>query len=221
MESREPPGAPLDIYLDFVSPYAYLAWNRARTVLAGVPLRPRLVLLGPILEHHGQLGPAEIPPKRAFVIRDTLRRAAEAGMPLVWPERHPYRSAHAAKAVHALPEADRVRAVDALFAAGWGMGRDLEDKGVVRDALLSAGLDADATSGEAGPRLRAEVQAALARGVFGVPTIFDGDGELFFGDDQLERIARKRAGADPLGEAGRAEASRVTARPLAVDRRAT
>ena len=224
----------LDVYLDFVSPYAYLAWRRAPSLLGGADvaaalLRPRVVLLGPILAHHGNLGPAEIEPKRGFTIRETMRRAAEAKIPFAWPERHPFKSVLAAKTFHAAAPEERIRVTDALFAASWEHGHDLEDRGVVHAALAGAGLDAGAilsraASAEVGKTLRAATEAAIERGVFGVPTFFDADdqhGELFFGDDQLERIARKRAGADVLDTGARAEASRVHARPMGVRRKET
>lgn len=214
---------PLDFYFDFVSPYAYLAWRRAPVLLGPGALRPAAVLLGPILAHHGQLGPAEIAPKRAFTIRDTLRRAAEAGVPLVWPARHPFRSVLATKCVHATDERARPALVDALFAASWGRGGDLEDEQTVKAAVAEAGLSADgiverALSKEVGATVRAVVASAIERGVFGVPTLFDEEGELFFGDDQLPRIAQKRAGHDPLDEGRRRVASEVEARPMGVVR---
>lgn len=214
----------MDLYLDFVSPYAYLAWRRHGALLPDVAMRPRVILLGPVLEHHGQLGPAEIPAKRAFTVRDTLRRAAEADVPLVWPERHPFKSVLAAKVAHAVADADRSRVIAALFAVAWGEGNDLEDRAVVHAAIAAAGLDADAVlatsaSPETSASLRAATKEAIDRGVFGVPTFVDDDDELFFGDDQIERVARKRSGRDPLGASLHREAERVIARPLGVDRR--
>jgi uncharacterized protein (TIGR00369 family) len=217
----------LDVYLDFVSPYAFLAWRRAPQVL-GVPggahpLRPRVVLLGPILAHHGNLGPAEIAPKRGFTIRETMRRAAVAKVPFAWPEKHPFKSVLAAKAFHAAPEEERARLTDALFAAAWADGHDLEDREVIHAALAAAGLDASAiltraASAETGRALREATAAAIERGIFGVPTFVDESGELFFGDDQLERLAQKRSGLDPLA---REHAAQVEARPFGVRRKAT
>ena len=64
---------PLTFYFDFISPYAYLAW--ARLVRRGQPFELRPLLFAVLLAHHGQLGPAEIPAKRAWLISDTLRQA--------------------------------------------------------------------------------------------------------------------------------------------------
>ncbi len=57
----------INFYLDFISPYAYLAFEHLPEALQGlsysVSYRP--VLLAGLLKHHGQLGPAEIAPKPA------------------------------------------------------------------------------------------------------------------------------------------------------------
>lgn len=208
---------PLDYYFDFISPYAYLAWMRAPKVL-GAKLRPRPVLLGVLLSHFGQLGPAEIPPKRVFTIRDTLRRAAEAGIELRWPLRHPFRSLSAVRVATAASPEERPAVVDALFRAAWQRGEDLEEADVLRAALARASLPTDlierSRAKDISFDLRKETDEAIARGVFGVPTIFVGE-EPFFGDDQLERIERCRRGEDLLD---RSIAHEIEARPLAVTR---
>ena len=52
----------LTFYLDFISPYAYLAFHALPKTLQGlncqVSYQP--ILFGAVLQHHGQLGPAEI-----------------------------------------------------------------------------------------------------------------------------------------------------------------
>jgi len=213
----------IDVYFDFVSPYAYLAWMRAPRVLAGVELTPRPVLLGVLLEHFGQLGPAEIPAKRVLAIRDTMRRAADAGLPLLWPERHPFKSMLPERVVLAAEERLRAAVASAIFMAAWGRGEDIEQRDVVHAAIRDvaggeAGADAliaRATEKEISNELRRANEEAIARGVFGVPT-FDVHGELFWGDDQLERVARVLAGEDSLD---RELAARIEARPNALTRR--
>jgi 2-hydroxychromene-2-carboxylate isomerase len=216
----------VDFYFDFVSPYAYLAWRRASSLAQQIVLVPRPIMLGPVLTHHGQLAPAEIPAKRSFMIRDTLRRAAEAGIQMTWPQWHPFKPARALKAVLAVEPTLQMRVIDALFRAAWERGEDLE-----QDAVIAAALDADGLAGasiveriaapELSVALRAEVERALERGVFGVPTFVDVDGELFFGDDQLPRLAQKRAGHDPLDAKGQEEAKKIDLRPVGVRRRRT
>lgn len=206
----------IEFWFDFLSPYAFLAWKRAPRLLPSVRLRPRPVLLGPLLAHFGQLGPAEIPPKRAATIRDTLRRAASDGIEMTWPERHPFKSVLAARVALASGCAPAV--IDTLFDAAWTRGEDLEDAAVVRGALSRAALDTSLVerAKSASEALRENTEAAVARGVFGVPTFDTGD-ELFFGDDQLPAIAKKLAGADPLDAS---LANRIIARPMGAVRAA-
>jgi 2-hydroxychromene-2-carboxylate isomerase len=76
------------------------------------------------------------------------------------------------------------------YRARWAEARDVADPAVVRELLAGAGLDADAAlaraqSDELAARLKADTQAAIERGVFGVPTVFVG-GEMFWGNDRFE-----------------------------------
>ena len=76
------------------------------------------------------------------------------------------------------------------YRARWAEGKDVADPGIVRELLAGAGLDADAALARAQgddlvARLEADTQAAIERGVFGVPTVFVGD-EMFWGNDRFE-----------------------------------
>ena len=63
---------PLDWYFDFISPFAYLQWRRLRRDHPQVALNPKPALFAAILNHVGQLGPAEIPQKRRHTYRIVL-----------------------------------------------------------------------------------------------------------------------------------------------------
>jgi 2-hydroxychromene-2-carboxylate isomerase len=74
------------------------------------------------------------------------------------------------------------------YRARWAEGKDVADPAVVRALLAGAGLDADAALARAQSealrsRLDADTRAAVAKGVFGVPTVFVGD-EMFWGNDR-------------------------------------
>ena len=72
-----PTGLPtITFYVDFVSPYAWLAFTQLPQALEGLhyQVRYRPVLLGALLQAHGNPGPAGVTPKRAW----TLRHAAWA-----------------------------------------------------------------------------------------------------------------------------------------------
>ena len=125
------------------------------------------------------------------------RRAAERGLPEVcYPEGWPADtySLLGLRAALLAEDADQLRAISrALFTTMFVEGRHLADLEAVLDAAERAWFDRDRvragiedSSVKAG--LREHTDAALARGVTGVPTVAVGD-ELFWGDDRLEEAA--------------------------------
>ena len=82
----------LRFHFDPVSPYAYLAFEALPQALEGcsywVDYGP--LLFAGLLQQHGQKGPAEIEPKRAWTFRDVAWRAHALGVPLQTPARHPF-----------------------------------------------------------------------------------------------------------------------------------
>lgn len=192
-------------HFDFLSPYAYLAWTQIHALAerARALVEPAPILFAGLLNHHGQKGPAEIPAKRVYVFKDTLRRAALLGVPLRPPPTHPFSPLLALRAVLAAPEEQRRALIDALFAATWG---EAEERGVdrpeaVRAAARAAGIEEDLVE-RAGAQpvkdaLRAGTEEAIRAGVFGVPTM-QVDGELFWGLDSLDLLELYLRGEDPL-----------------------
>ena len=79
-------------YLDFISPYAYLAFEALPNSLMGVSHRMvyKPVLFAGMLKHHGQLGPAEIAGKREWTYRQVVWQAKQLGVPLDMPASHPF-----------------------------------------------------------------------------------------------------------------------------------
>lgn len=81
---------------------------------------------------------------------------------------------------------------DPMYRSRWAEPVDPADPNHVRGLLAAAGLDADvamerAESQEMIERLENDTDDAIARGVFGVPTMFVGD-EMFFGNDRFELV---------------------------------
>jgi 2-hydroxychromene-2-carboxylate isomerase len=194
-------------YFDYVSPYAYLAWTRIRPLAAriGETVEPVPILFAALLDAWGQKGPAEIPPKREWLFKDVVRRAHSYGVPLVPPPAHPFNPLPAARATLAVVDADRERAIDALYAATWGGGGGVDGAERVARVLADAGFDADAILRDAASaavkqRLRDLTEAARSEGVFGVPTLIL-RGELFWGDDSLPQLEAFARGEDTLDPA--------------------
>lgn len=209
--------APLDWYFDFISPYAYLQWRLLRRDHPDVALAPKPVLLAGILGHVGQLGPAEIPAKRRHTYRHVLWLARHHVVPMRFPPAHPFNPLAALRL--SLAAADRVAAVDAIFAHVWEHGRAGDAAEALAPVAAELGIAdiAAATSADAVKReLARNGEEAIALGVFGVPTLAI-DGQLFWGMDAtgmaLAYLADRAWFEDP-------ELRRVDALPIASQRKA-
>jgi 2-hydroxychromene-2-carboxylate isomerase len=192
---------------DFISPYAYVGWHAIQAIAARrqLELEVKPVLFAALLDHHGNMGPAEIPAKRVYVFKDALRTAAVHGLMLVPPPAHPFRPLLALRIAGLLDGAKQRAAIDALFAVAWGGARfgdaGLDDEGVAAAALDAAGLDgralvARSRAPEVKAALRQATEEAIAADVFGVPSFIAG-GEVFWGVDSLGHLERFLDGDDP------------------------
>src|SRR5262245_4689302 len=137
----------LAFHFDYLSPYAYLAWQTIHAIAAkhGREVKPVPTLLAALLAHGGTKGPAEIPAKRVYTLIDVLRSAHHLGVPLSPPPTHPFNPLLALR-VSSLDMDDEAkrRLVDALFAATWGGGKGVESKEQVAAVVTSIGLDGEA-----------------------------------------------------------------------------
>src|SRR5215471_20752873 len=215
----------IELFFDFISPYSYLACMRVRElgVRVGHEVEPRPVLLAGILNALGTKGPAEVPVRRAYMVKDLLRAAHRAGIEVHLPPAHPFNPLIALRVAGLdLDRALRWRIIDALYAATWGGGHGIEGPERVAAVLQETGLDgaalvALASQPEAKERLRCTTDEAIARGAFGVPTLFvekgsrgaylpaaegsgnEGSGdEMFFGFDSFGEIEAFVRGEDPV-----------------------
>lgn len=195
-------------YFDLISPFAHLALPRV-LALGEVELVP--IVFGAVLSHWGQLGPAEIGPKRIQTYRQTQFAADQAGIPMRYPPRHPFRSLDALRLLTAL-RGERA-AVQAAFSFVWGEGRDPHEEFAALRARLPAVTDEalDAAKSE----LRAATDTAIAAGVFGVPTLAVG-AALFWGADAMPMAEAYLA--DPALFT-RGEMARLATLPAGIERR--
>ncbi|MFI4968025.1 MAG: 2-hydroxychromene-2-carboxylate isomerase, partial [Gammaproteobacteria bacterium] len=112
--------------------------------------------------------------------------AAHLGIPFRMPPAHPFNSLHALRLLIAAgPSREHV---EAAFDMVWQEGRDLQDPKELAELTRRLGLkDAEAVDEAVKTRLKSNTDAAIARGVFGVPSFLLGD-TLFWGQDSLEMM---------------------------------
>jgi 2-hydroxychromene-2-carboxylate isomerase len=195
----------VDFYFDYLSPFAYLASLQVSEVCqrAGAAIVYRPVLFPALLDHWGQRGPAEIPPKAEHTYKECLRYARTRGFAFRSPRLHPFNPLLALRVSwSAGSDAERERIAHALFELGWARGGDLAAQAEIAQTLTAAGVSAPellerAQSVEIKQQLRSETERAIARGVFGVPSMLVDD-ELFWGVSQLENLELYLTDRDPL-----------------------
>jgi 2-hydroxychromene-2-carboxylate isomerase len=205
-----------DWYFDFVSPYAYLQLMDFKRLPDSLEIQYRPVLFAGLLKHWGQTGPAEIPAKRRHTYRECQWRAERAGVPFKLPNIHPFNPLRALRLCIALGTEPAV--IGAIFEFIFAEGRDIQ---VDDDWMeLAARLDVDdpdtlVSQAEVKNILRENTEAAVHRGVFGVPTFAVRD-ELFWGSDLTGMLLDYLA--DPK-LFSRGEMARIDALPMGVERR--
>jgi 2-hydroxychromene-2-carboxylate isomerase len=173
--------APPVWYFDFISPFAYLQWPRVRALMAVREVELRPIVLAAVLAARGQKGPAEIAGKREFTYRHVLWTARQSGIALRFPPAHPFNPIAALRLC--IAAGNTPQAVTAIFDWIWATGEAGDNAPALAPLAARMGLDIAAINADATKAaLRANTDAALARGVFGVPTLALGDA-LFWGLD--------------------------------------
>ncbi|WP_430403619.1 2-hydroxychromene-2-carboxylate isomerase [Hyphomonas sp.] len=186
----------IEFWFEFASTYSYPAAMRieALTSAAGHTVAWTPFLLGPLF--HSQQGLTDspfnaFPVKGRYMWRDFARVCAKEDLPLETPAVFPQNGLLAARCTLALPEEARAAFVKAVYTENFVRGAMISEPDVIARCVESAGQDSGAVLARSGSdEIKAELKAntgeAIRRGVFGSPTFFADDGEMFWGNDRLE-----------------------------------
>ncbi len=192
--------SPIDFWFDFSSPYGYLMAEKIDAVAAqyGRKVRWHPILLGVIFQATGSRPPADgVSSKGTYMFHDFHRSARFMGIPYNPPSRFPLPTQNAARAYYWLHGQDCAlarRFAHAVYRALFVDDRDISAPDTVLEIAAGLGVDRQQLATalqapEVKARLKDEVDAALATGVFGSPHVII-DGEAFFGADRLPQIER-------------------------------
>jgi 2-hydroxychromene-2-carboxylate isomerase len=189
----------ITFYFDFISPYAWLAFQALPQALQGIShtVTYKPVLFGAMLKHHGQLGPAEIPSKRDWTYRQVQWLAHTQGMAFQMPAAHPFNPLGllrlaVASQVSGLPNR---YVTEKIFKQVWCTGQDAADAQALADLTAHIAPNRDPRSPEVKQQLQAWTEEAIALDVFGVPSLVV-DGNVFWGLDALPMLRAYLTGDD-------------------------
>ncbi len=190
----------VEFLFDYGSPNAYMVHRVLPALLArtSADMVATPCLLGGIFKASNNKSPivqyADIPAKLAYERLEMRRFVIKHGLSRFRMNPHfpvntllIMRAAMVAQELGCLPTYS-----EAMFAGMWEQGLNLSDPEVVATLVAAVGLDAKAlldrtAAPEIKAALAATTEAAVARGVFGIPTFFVGD-EMFFGKDRLGQV---------------------------------
>ena len=202
----------LDFWFEFASTYSYPAAMRIAPLAreAGVTVRFRPFLLGPVFQAQGwNTSPFNLyVAKGGNMWRDLERLCADLKLSFRRPEPFPQNSLLAARvALVGLGTASGKQSSSeqawgeqawgeqfcrAVFLAEFCEGLQIDDVAVLSDILVRLNVEPEpvldaARTDTNKARLRAQTEEAQRLGIFGAPSFMTADGELFWGNDRLER----------------------------------
>ena len=183
--------APIDFYFDFSSPYGYLASRRIDALASahGRKVAWRPILLGVAFKATGGAPLPSIPIKGAYAMRDFLRSARFHGVPMKIPSVFPISGLAGCRAFYSLNEKDRIALAKALLRAYFVDDVNIGEAENVLKIAAGLGHKPDLSDSSLKEKTKSEVDAAIAKGVFGSP-YFVVDGEPFWGIDRFDQLER-------------------------------
>lgn len=193
--------AKVEFFLDFMSPFAYLAHHRLQKMQKefGFELLYHAIDLPYVKTAVGNTGPTNrsIPAKIAYLTEDLQRWARIYGIPLVTPASHDSKLANTGMLV-ANERGCPTEYANEVWKRTWGAGGDFASFDLLREVAEALGWDGREFEREiqAPQRIEAYQRSsddAVRRGVFGVP-IMIADGNMWWGNDRLNFLQKYLSG---------------------------
>jgi 2-hydroxychromene-2-carboxylate isomerase len=198
----------LELYIDYKSPYAYLAKGLAHQLERDTGAE--IDWLPYILDIPAYLGSARVDSEGhvleqdrnahqwrrvRYSYMDVRREANRLGLTIRGTQKI-WDSSLAGIGLLYAKRSGVFRAYnDEVFERFWKRDLDIENPEALKDVLGRAGADADGfdgfLTGEGAHELRAVQERAEAKGVFGVPSFLFPDGDLYWGREHLPRILER------------------------------
>ena len=185
----------VEFYFDYGSPTSHLAFFQLSKIAreAGAAIVWRPILLGAVFKAINSHSPVDIAAKGKWMMWDLANYAERYGIPF---RHNPYFVINTLPLMRGALVAERLgeleRYSETMFNAIWRDALNMGDPAMIGAALHKGGFDTKAyfagTQEQAiKDELKARTDAAVARGVFGLPTFFVGE-KMWWGQDRLEWV---------------------------------
>ena len=181
-------------YFDYISPYAYLQSTRLAELnqLQNVECVP--TLFAGLLNHWGNVGPAEIDPKRKWTFRDITWLAHRDNIELTLPEQHPFNPLPLLRL--GIVHNNEISVVQRIFRFVWVDGHTPQNETAFSGLLEELNTKpAELRNDSVKKQLLSNGEQAIENGVFGVPMI-EVDQELYWGYEATDRVIGSLADPD-------------------------
>ena len=179
----------VDWYFDFISPFAYLQFSQFKKFDNELNITIHPVVFGALLKHWGQLGPAEIVPKRIFTYRFFKWKADRLGIEYTMPPSHPFNPLPAL--LSCIAGNSTYEVTKEIFDIIYKQGEqpDQKEGREKLETLLNKYPSEYSELDESALKkiLRTNTSRAIENGVFGVPT-FVVDQQIFWGGDSSDMM---------------------------------
>jgi 2-hydroxychromene-2-carboxylate isomerase len=193
----------IDYYFATISPFTYLSGTQLESIAQkhGATITYKPVDIMGLFGRTGGIPPKDRHPNRQeYRLQDMRRRAIVAGLPLnlkpaFWPT-NPAPSSYAIIAAQAAG-GDVGKLVNALTRSCWADEKNIAEDDVIRACLHEAGFDpalSDSGLLNGSETYSANLEEAVAKGVFGAPFFITDTDERFWGQDRLDDLDRHLAG---------------------------
>ena len=180
----------IDLYFDFISPYAYLAYKKIQSLPKDIKINYKPILLGGLHNLDGITAPAFIKPKLKHMMSDCDLIAKKDRSNFIWNSKFPINSLNIMRGYLFINNENKDLYLNVMFDAYWKDNLDISNEKIIKSLLKKCKIELNSFSdGIKDPQIKEELknvtQAAHEKEIFGTPT-FVVNNKIFWGQDRLE-----------------------------------